>query len=775
MKFFSRVCLTLAVFLSSILPAKADITDGHFSTNQIFDVQYYWSGTTLNASNFIAPFDMNFQHPTVSNGQYFAFFNSTTNPGTYGLGLYNSDGTLAQVLHNTGTLQAIGPDALFYVGSGFFGTVITTSAGYAYGSSGTFTNMDTSVTSAEASSYTWASTTPLGAGQTAGGGGGSSTPNPTAITGGMITNITPTSNNSPAGEGASQAVDGTSGSKYLNFDRANAGFTITLSAGKVIDGIKFTTANDFVPRDPTKFTLYGSNDGVTWTEITANQSTTLENVSGRYTQTSMITINNTNAYVYYFITFPSIKAIDQYGSVAGCQAALGNLACDSVQIGEVTYYYDSNNTTTSVASGSGTIANPGTPGSVSSMTPTVVSTAPGTSIVSTSVSYGTTTSTTVDTAGTPNSVTTVTDSRGAQTEKTLEINRNTTVVTTTPVTRVVTQTTPVTTTTTTTPTTVTTYSDGTTTTTNGTPVTTTSTSNQVVTTTSTFNTVVTTSADQSYFTRIDQYAVLSQTNSLANLLSSDNLLNRHSVIGGDLSFKGNVDKARTISFYAFGEKTADYGYDNYLIMSSRYGFGLDKLVRDNLVIGLSVSKFDSNMGGNDATGSLTKDIFALNSTWVARNWIVSSQLGYANNVFAATHSLPALGYSNSSRTSGTDHWLSARLYTPDLVGFRPFVGARHENNRRDAVAESGSAITAMNYAAVDSTVRTHEYGLRYDRQFGTMAVYGEVGRNSQDVTISRLGVGKHFNNRVSLIVGATHVHTMDIQSTTGSVVLRIGF
>jgi len=147
--------------------AKADITDGQFSTNQIFDVQYYWSGNTLNASSFIAPYDMNFSHPTVGAGQYFKFFQSTTNPGTYGLGLYNANGTLAQVVHNTGTLQAIGPDALFYVGSGFFGTVITTSAGYSYGQSGTFTNMDTSVSGTDASSYTWASTTPLSAGQTA--------------------------------------------------------------------------------------------------------------------------------------------------------------------------------------------------------------------------------------------------------------------------------------------------------------------------------------------------------------------------------------------------------------------------------------------------------------------------------------------------------------------------------------------------------------------------------------------------------------------------------
>jgi hypothetical protein len=33
------------------------ITDGKFGINQIFDVQYSWSGTTLYASNFIAPYN----------------------------------------------------------------------------------------------------------------------------------------------------------------------------------------------------------------------------------------------------------------------------------------------------------------------------------------------------------------------------------------------------------------------------------------------------------------------------------------------------------------------------------------------------------------------------------------------------------------------------------------------------------------------------------------------------------------------------------------------
>ena len=147
--------------------AHADITDGKFGVNQIFDVQYYWSGNDLHASNFIAPYDKNFQTVTVTSGQYFQFFASTTNPGKYGLGLYNSDGTLSKVVHDYGDITALGNGAIFYIGSGFFGNVISTAEGYSYGDSATFANMDTSVTSSDLSTYTWASTTPLADGQTA--------------------------------------------------------------------------------------------------------------------------------------------------------------------------------------------------------------------------------------------------------------------------------------------------------------------------------------------------------------------------------------------------------------------------------------------------------------------------------------------------------------------------------------------------------------------------------------------------------------------------------
>jgi hypothetical protein len=327
-----RLLLLLMLFCSNAFGA---ITDGKFGINQIFDVQYWWNGNTLNASNFIAPYNKNFQTVTVTAGQYFQFFPSTTNPGKYGLKLMNSNGTQHSIVHDYGDITALGSGAIFYIGSGFFGNVITTATGYNYGASAQFTNMDTSVTSTDLNNYTFASSTPLAAGQTA----GPPPPTPTAIYMNnatvKITRAIPTTNNSPAGEGPNNAFDNNVGTKYLNFDKKNAGVTVQLNAGRAVTGFTITTANDFSGRDPTSYKLYGSNDGSTWTLIKQDSISLSES---RYTTSAVVDVSNTTAYAYYFMVFPTTKAGD------GC-----GLNCDSMQIAELTYYYDANSTTTSTA------------------------------------------------------------------------------------------------------------------------------------------------------------------------------------------------------------------------------------------------------------------------------------------------------------------------------------------------------------------------------------------------------------------------------------------
>jgi hypothetical protein len=162
----------------------------------------------------------------------------------------------------------------------------------------------------------------------------------------VISNIYPTSNNSPSNEGAANAFDGNPNTKYLNFDKQNAGVTVKLSQGRVVKKFTITTANDSVERDPASYKLYGSNDGVNWVLLSEGPLSLSNN---RFAVSDEIAVANTNAYVYYFIKFPSIK----------------NDSGNSVQVSEVTYYYDLDDGVTSTDSGTGgTPSNPGQAGSV---------------------------------------------------------------------------------------------------------------------------------------------------------------------------------------------------------------------------------------------------------------------------------------------------------------------------------------------------------------------------------------------------------------------------
>lgn len=390
-----KLLLSLALFCTG---SHAAITDGKFGINQIFDVQYYWSGNTLNASNFIAPYDKNFQTVTVTSGQYFQFFNSTTNPGTYGLKLMNSDGTQSRIVHDTGDITALGSGAIFYIGSGFFGNVITTTQGYSYGSSATFTNMDTSVSSADLSSYTFASSTPLAAGQTA------QAPPTYGVNFTRITSYdwaTYTAGSQPVGsEQAHEAFDNDNGSKWFGFRSQGAWVIAKLaSKSKAVQKIQFVTANDAAERDPTGYRIWGSMDGINWTLI-KEESISLP--AGRLTASSVYSLGNVTSYLYYKVEFTGTKS-----------------GGDAFQVAEIRLLYDVDDPQGTLAGGgepavyaTGTsTTNQVTSSSSSSNTSSITVTRPTTTGNYSDVYVGTTTVTTTTT--TP--VTTTTYSDGSST------------------------------------------------------------------------------------------------------------------------------------------------------------------------------------------------------------------------------------------------------------------------------------------------------------------------------------------------------------------------
>jgi hypothetical protein len=375
----------------------------------------------------------------------------------------------------------------------------------------------------------------------------------------------------------------------------------------------------------------------------------------------------------------------------------------------------------------------------------VTTTSNGTPVINNSIAYG----------AAVIAVTNV-NARGDQTAKTLTVAQNTTAVSTTPFTITTTTTTPVTTTTTTTPVTTTTYSDETTTTTNGTPVVTSTTTDSVSASTVAGEEVIEIGTSQNYSTRIDQYAYLDKANQRLNQQLDSDVLDRQQV-------KGNTVKPRSTLygseekgwFYMnFDGQRSNTNSDGYRMSGQRFGVGYEKNVANNHLVGVQFNTYYGNLNGNNAGGNLEKQHVGIYSLYAKNDWIVKSDLGVAYNNFKNSHSIPELGLANNGSTNGYDTWLSSRVYTPSMKGFRPYAGARVENNVRNGLTEGGPSVSAMTYNGVNSTNISAEAGLRFDQVlFNKVNFIAEAGSTTNNIVSAK--VGANYTPGKNIVGGVT--------------------
>ncbi len=112
-----------------------------------------------------------------------------------------------------------------------------------------------------------------------------------------------TSSNSPGNEGVTNVIDNDPHTKYLNFDKLNAGFVVTPSAGlSIVTGLRLTSANDAVERDPASYVLFGSNDGQSYSLISSNSVPAFSNRFASLT----LSFPNATAYRHYRLLFPTV-------------------------------------------------------------------------------------------------------------------------------------------------------------------------------------------------------------------------------------------------------------------------------------------------------------------------------------------------------------------------------------------------------------------------------------------------------------------------------------
>lgn len=120
----------------------------------------------------------------------------------------------------------------------------------------------------------------------------------------------------PEQESPSLAGDGLIETKYLNFGKLNTGFIVTPFIGSTtIQSMVVSTANDEVPRDPTSYEIYGTNDPITSVDNGTGDAENWSLISSgalalpdtRDTVGPVLSFPNSTAYSSYKVTFPTVK------------------------------------------------------------------------------------------------------------------------------------------------------------------------------------------------------------------------------------------------------------------------------------------------------------------------------------------------------------------------------------------------------------------------------------------------------------------------------------
>jgi hypothetical protein len=427
---------------------------------------------------------------------------------------------------------------------------------------------------------------------------------------------------------------------------------------------------------------------------------------------------------HYVITF---DALSTYQASSNAQAMIGVYAgaCQSVSLAASACTPNTTSfTPLAVPAQTVNAGNPSAPPVANpASAPTVVSTAPGTPIVTTasslgtsvtttSVAYGTSTVVPVTTNGTTTFSSSYVDQAVNQGND-LTVTRTTTVVARTPFTTVTTTTVPVytttvvtvphITTTTTTPTTVTTYSDGTTSTANGTPVVT-STTNNVATSSvaTTYNISSTTQTGT-----ISQSAVGSQS---ANATASGL---RDAVAARNTNpFLVDILSQRDGGWIS---PSAAYFKTVGSMASGGVSWGYQTTVENNTA-GVAFNYNKAISSGLD-NNSISSENFAATAYMLSKQefgWL-KAQLGFGTSAYNSSNSIPLFSLYNTEKFRQNQFYADLGIYgASTFMGFRPLIGATIVNSQIGQDSITGSQLLAT-APAQGSTTQVNPYlGARYD-------------------------------------------------------------
>jgi len=391
------------------------------------------------------------------------------------------------------------------------------------------------------------------------------------------------------------------------------------------------------------------------------------------------------------------------------------------------YYADGS---TSVVNGSTTTTSTSSDGTVSSSV--IAAALDATAIIRPSVSQSSVQSTTLPVVNVKLTEHTASEDKGVQ-----KIARHHTTTTTTPMVKTVV----------TTPVTTTSYSSGTETVTNGTPVT----------TYELWNDVAISHAYDSLFGRVDQLEAL------------DNI---SGAINGLLNHEPSQTKQR-LRVFENNRFVQSYNADGYSADSKIFGGGFEFDLTKGWTVGYQYNNVNIKLRGSDSNASQGKEVHGIFNAFHGNTFSLNTNAAIANSKYNYSRTVEGV-FNNQGSTTGSEWWVSNRLYMHVTKWLSPFFGHTVSNVRRNAYTESGSIQSARTVEAVNQTTHVGEAGIKLETRFGGKKkdLFG-VSVEGAYATDNSYGVNASVDYKEMLVVEASH--GVSDGMTTNSIAGKVKF
>jgi hypothetical protein len=264
-------------------------------------------------------------------------------------------------------------------------------------------------------------------------------------------------------------------------------------------------------------------------------------------------------------------------------------------------------------------------------------------------------------------------------------------------------------------------------------------------------------ASRDYFGRIDQLEVLDNINDGIN---------------GLLNHEPTAGKQR-LRVFENNRFVQSYNADGYNADSKIFGGGFEFDATKGWTVGFQYNRVNVNLNGVDSRTQQTKDHFGVFSELRGNTLTLNTNAAIANSKYNYNRTVEGV-FNNEGVTTGSEWWVSNRLYWHLHKAIKPFIGYTVWNNKRNAYTETGSIQSARTVEEFNQTSHVGEAGLKLETRFGGkkkdlfgVSVEGAYG------TDNSYGVSASVDYKEMLFIEGSHGVNGGV--TNNSVAARVKF